>query len=256
MHATLATFWVQRGGGEAREYEDAFSPRENGVRSAPRMRFAVADGVSEGMLSGRWADLLVRTYCTSRRRRVNALLGAAIASWTDEVDAYVKSRTDAGRPIQWFEEPGLARGAFATLLGIEFGTRRHSAGSWSALSIGDSCVFQVRGNELVTAFPLETAADFDNAPGLVPSRPPRIGSVVDAARAAKGEWRSRDHFYVATDAVSRWFLSEVERGAAPWQELAQFDPDDRTGFEGWVQDLRVGGRMRDDDVTLLRIGIL
>lgn len=256
MHAVVSTFWMQRGGGEAREYEDAFHPRESGVRSGERMRIAVADGVSEGMLSGRWADLLVRTFCTSRRRRLGALLGSAIAGWDGCVAEYLEERVAAGRPIQWFEEPGIARGAFATLLGVEFGTRRQSSGSWAALSIGDSCVFQVRANELVTAFPLERTAEFDNAPGLVPSRPSRMGAVVDVARVAKGEWRSRDEFFIGTDAISRWFLAEVERGAAPWHELAQFDADDPDGFHGWVNDRRTDGRMRDDDVTLLRIGVL
>ena len=80
MRASVTASWVPRAGSDVAQYEDAFYPKVNGTRHARRLRFAVADGASESMLSGLWADLLVRTWCKARRRGMPQILEAASAS--------------------------------------------------------------------------------------------------------------------------------------------------------------------------------
>jgi hypothetical protein len=256
VRALTTSFWLPRAGNETAEYEDSFQPRKDGRHSARRLRFALADGASESMLSGRWADVLTRTWCKAQRGRTEEILQAAMAEWDGELAAYLEDRSRQGRPIQWFEEPGLAKGAFATLLGVQFTTRRTSVGNWSAVSLGDTCLFQVRDDELITSFPVKSSADFGSSPNLVPSRAEDVERVASHVEGRDGEWRSGDLFVLATDAVSAWFLSEVEGGHAPWEQLLGFAARGQAAFAQWVSGLRVEGRLRNDDVTVVRIEVL
>ncbi|HEV7888367.1 MAG TPA: hypothetical protein VGO92_12475 [Acidimicrobiales bacterium] len=256
MRALTTSFWLPRGGNDAAEYEDAFQPRKDGRHSARRLRFAVADGASESMLSGRWADLLTRTWCKAQRGQTAEILADGMRQWDGELAAYLAARQTHNRPIQWFEEPGLARGAFATLLGVQFTTRRTSSGAWTATSLGDTCLFQVREDELVTSFPLKSSADFGSSPNLVPSRGEDPEVVAAHAEERDGEWRSGDLFVLATDALSAWFLSEVEAERRPWEQLLGFTSRGQAAFAEWANGLRTQGKLRNDDVTVVRIEVL
>ena len=256
MRALTTSFWLARGGNDAAEYEDAFAPHKDGRHSARRLRFAMSDGASESMLSGRWADVLTRTWCRSERSSTVDVLDAAMTEFEAVLAAYLDERGRQDRPVQWFEEPGLQRGAFATFLGLQFATRRTSMGSWTALSLGDTCLFHVRGDELVSSFPMKASADFGSSPKLVPSRTDSVDNVVSHMEEREGEWRSGDLFFMATDALSAWFLTEAESGAAPWQVLQGFSERGQAAFGQWVGGLRAERRLRNDDVTMVRIEVL
>jgi len=53
-----------------------------------------------------------------------------------------------------------------------------------------------------------------------------------------------------------WFFKELEEGNKPWNLLRDLDTEDGVPFEKFVADLRSGQRMKNDDVTLVRIDIL
>jgi len=256
LRALTTSFWLARAGNDAAEYEDAFAPQKDGRHSARRLRFAMADGASESMLSGRWADALARTWCKSERASTTDVLEAAMAEFEDVLAAYLDERGRQDRPVQWFEEPGLARGAFATFLGVQFTTRRTSSGSWTATSLGDTCLFHVRDDELLTSFPLKSPSDFGSTPNLVPSRTDDVEHVVRHMEEREGEWRSGDLFVLATDALAAWFLGEVEAGHAPWHQLQGFSARGQATFAQWVSGLRTERRLRNDDVTMVRIEVL
>lgn len=256
MRALTTSFWLPRAGNEAAEYEDAFQPRKDGRHSARRLRFAMADGASESILSGRWADVLTTTWCKAQRGSVGDILTEAMGQWERVLSAYLADRDSQDRPIQWFEEPGLARGAFATLLGVQFNTRRTSSGTWTATSLGDTCLFQVRGDELVASFPLKASADFGSSPKLVPSKADDVEAVAAHVEEREGDWRAGDLFVLATDALSAWFLAEVEQGHSPWEQLLGFAARGQAAFAEWANGLRTQGRLRNDDVTVVRIEVL
>lgn len=256
MRALTTSFWLARAGNDAAEYEDAFAPQKDGRHSARRLRFAMADGASESMLSGRWADTLARTWCRAERSSTAEVLHAAMDEFEGVLAAYLDERDKQDRPVQWFEEPGLQRGAFSTFLGIQFATRRTSSGAWTATSLGDTCLFQVREDELVASFPLKSASDFGSSPNLVPSRVDDVDNVVAHMEERDGEWRSGDLFIMATDALAAWFLGEVEAGRAPWLQLQGFSARGQAAFAQWVSGLRTERRLRNDDVTMVRIEVL
>jgi hypothetical protein len=56
---------------------------------------------------------------------------------------------------------------------------------------------------------------------------------------------------LATDALSQWFLGQVEDGKKPWQELLALDGQE--AFTAWIEENRRSNSIRADDVTLLII---
>lgn len=253
MRCVVSSFWLPRDGSPVEHYEDAYFPRRTGMRITPRLRLAVADGASESMLSGLWAQTLVRTWCRSRRRAMADVMASAMSGWDAALVAYRKGREAEERPIEWFEQPGLDRGAHATLLGVELSRAPGGEGRWSAVSLGDSCLFQVRDDRLAAAFPMTDAAAFGNAPKLVPSSARHLGRVVAHLERAEGTWRADDVLFLATDALAAWFLGRAATGDAPWRALNRIACDDSAAFAAWAAGQRAGGDLRNDDLTLVRV---
>lgn len=253
MRCVVSSFWLPRDGSPVEDYEDAYFPTCTGPRTTPRLRLAVADGATESMLSGQWARTLVRTWCRSRRRGIADVVASAMSGWDATVVAYRQGREDEQRPIEWFEQPGLERGAHATLLGVELSRPPGGEGRWSAVSLGDSCLFQVRDDRLVAAFPLTDVAAFGNAPNLVPTSCGHLGRVVAHLERAQGTWRPGDTLYLATDALAAWFLAGAADLGAPWRALDRIACDDHAAFAAWAAGHRAGGRLRNDDLTLVRV---
>lgn len=255
MRAIVACFWLPRAGSGVEEYEDAFHPKRAGAKSAKRLRFAVADGASESLLSGMWADLLVRTWCRSKRLRPAEMIATAMSGWQGEMTRYLEGRERHERPIQWFEEPGLAQGAYATLIGLDLSSASDTSGTWTAVALGDSCVFQVRDGRLLKSFPMGTAAEFSTSPKLVPSRPHLLAKALAHLDQTEGKWQSGDVFFLATDAIAAWFLAAAEDGLAPWSTLSQFEADTPELFAAWVGEQRGLSQLRNDDVTVVRVEV-
>lgn len=254
MRVSLQTFWLPKYGNSREEYEDAFAPARDGSYDGDRLAFAVTDGASEGMLSGQWAQILAKAYCRETDASgLDELLVRAHDSWSRWRSHYLARRVRENRPLQWFEEPGFERGAFSTLLGLDLSGNAR-AGQWQGLAVGDSCLFQVRNDDLVHTFPIEEAALFGNRPFLIASNT-RLNNHIDQHTfSSAGEWQSGDCFYLMTDALAHWFMRETEQSRMPWETLhAQLAQPDQ--LEGWITSLRQGQHMRNDDVTLLVVEI-
>lgn len=256
------TYALPKEGNAPHEYEDAFYPERAGFRRGKSVRFAISDGASEGMLSGPWANILVRTFCRSGGRltgsSVRQVIARACDSWDVWKEQYLKRRQLAGRPVQWWEEQGLAVGPFATLLGVAFQLHEtEPQGRWEAAALGDSCLFRVSEGRLKVAFPISSPSEFGSRPVLISSDPRRNASSLGSISYAGGEIARGDLFLLMTDALAAWFLREAEAGNAPWDELRRFlDGDSEEDFSEFVASLRCGGKMRNDDVTLTFVRVV
>ncbi len=218
-------------------------------------RFAVADGASESAHAALWARLLVDAFVHHGEVRI------PWADWLPPIQrrwASVVAPPANAAPLPWFLEPGVQQGAFATFLGLtlrpslEPSISSPTSWTWEALALGDSCLFQVRDDQLVRAFPVSRSSDFTSTPWLVGSRgEPRQRGEVCSGAALPG-----DQFWLMTDALAQWFLIQVERGGKPWQIagclLQRPDPN---VFADWVEQLRRSRQLRNDDVTLLGVSV-
>ena len=256
MGSAVVAFSLQKEGAPVAENEDAYWVGDGGPRF---LRVIVADGASESMLASRWARHLVAVFgaaaenlCTAAG--FTATYQRAAESWEAEVTRYKRERAERNSPIRWYEEPGLARGAYSTLLAAEFRGESDGAGArWAAAALGDSCLFQVRGEELLSAFPMKSSDDFSNQPPLLSSNGVDAEVLSRYLSIETGELAPEDTCYLATDALSAWFLKTVETGDQPWRRLRVLDDIAPGEFTELIAKLRDDNQIRDDDTTLVRV---
>jgi hypothetical protein len=259
-------FWLPKAGDDASAYEDAFFPFKFPFdiisHTQKFQRFAIADGASTAYLSGMWAAILVDVFGSYDGEITNTnffdLIQTLILdeNWNPRLLEYIKKREDMGKPLSWYDEMALQNGAASTLLEISFPVEENKVrDNYSALAVGDSCIFQIRDDELITKFPLDSSADFDNSPSLISSDPKRNENLYDKIAYLENQsFIQGDGFYLMTDALASWFLQEYEKGNKPWTIISE-NTIDRSSFLGWIEQLREEKKMRNDDVTLMILKI-
>lgn len=244
----FCSVWLPKRGNTEDEYEDARAG------DPARGRFAIADGATESSFAGAWARLLVSGFVAAsgpQPGRWSDWLPPLQQRWLDEV---------SGKELPWYAESKLQDGAFATFLGLTicqpsgFVLERRK---WHAVAVGDGCLFQIRSDGLHRAFPMERAADFDNTPWLIGSRNDSPSSLRQKEVRAKGDWRAGDRFWLMTDALAQWFLTDIEAGDKPWTRLEALlaGDDAQARFADWIEDQRDRQALKNDDVTLLVVNV-
>lgn len=259
MTVFLSSFYLPKAGNTEKEYEDAFAPSKVGERNGDILRFAVADGSTEGMLSGEWAEILVKVFSRSKEHSIDHkdILAKAHKGWDKFQKNYLERRKRC-KPIQWYEETGLQRGAFSTFLGLTLSKSKKQFGRWQAVVLGDTCLFQVRRESLIAQIPLTQSSEFNNRPFLVPSKDTNAEEVLNAVKVFEGDYQGNDCFYLMTDALACWFLQEYEEGNKPWKVPRDLSTDIDKGqeeFKEWLSQLRENKLIHNDDVTMVRIDI-
>lgn len=253
MRVWCRAYWAPKESCSEEEYEDTFAwwPRRRHLEgvSGSRFSFAVADGATASAGARRWARQLALGFVTGRLHADNLAeeLPALSKRWTHKAPK---------RPLRWWAEQSLERGAYAALVGLvvhddvdEAGTR-----SWKAMAVGDSCLIHMRDGRLEASFPLDRADQFGSSPVLLSTNVSATEAALTARKTIEGWGTADEQFYLMTDALAQWFLDEVERGGKPWEPLQDFDNDPAAPeFREWLAGLRRAGRIRNDDVTLLRV---
>jgi hypothetical protein len=253
LQYTIYQLHVQKRGNTLDEYEDAFKyhPDTNGLTSmSSTVQLAIADGASESSFARLWAKLLVNAY---RLRPV-----ADTSEWRLQVGEQAArwQRYVSRRPLAWFAQEKASYGAFSTFLGLQVNANTlgmAAVGTWTSLAIGDSCLFQVRDGRLTEAFPIHSSAEFSNSVELVSSNLAKNSHSWELAKAQTGQWQVGDTFFLATDALSAWFLRECEAARSPWKTLLDLADAGRSQiqFGEWVERQRASGVLKNDDVTCL-----
>lgn len=251
MHIYAQSFYLQKGGNEKKEYEDAFSPNHV-ERDGHLFRFAIADGATETSFAGVWAKMLVRAYANGSLDFPASL--EALARLRERWRLIVGKRS-----LPWYAEEKVRFGASATFLGLTLEVPAEAQEQiWCrAVAVGDSCLFHVRGDAFLAGFPIEKSADFTNQPALLSTNAGGDGGLLTELVTRAGEARPDDSFYMMTDALACWFWASYEQGQAPWQRLRDLGTRDaKESFGTFIGSLRKERLIRNDDVTLLRIEIL
>ena len=208
------------------------------------VRAAVSDGAGDAYLSGPWARLLCEAYCQmTSPGNVLPSLNEARSAWET-----LANQAAAHSILPWFAlEEQRARGAYAAFIGITLYSKGEDSKEWEAVGVGDCCLFQVREETLVTAFPLSRAGDFNSVPALLSTKINRTVPV----QTTQGEWQDGDNFFLMSDALAAWFLAETEQSRAPWRWLSGTGTVEE--FRSRITKLRESGRLRNDDVALVHL---
>lgn len=244
MHLLVSTFWCPKDGSSDEQYEDAYAPSDGTYPVGDRFRAAVADGATEGYLSGEWAASLTAAWIELPKAPPARVVGQARTDFASRLGKYRARRAEEGRPLAWYEESKLDDGAFATFAGVTI----TSEGEVFSAAIGDSCVLHIRSNRIRHSFPLRTPAEFGLDPQLIASTGRLRGLRMHHERVLPG-----DTIMLCTDAFAHLMLSAAasHRTLPPLPAAGLHDE-----FRAWVADLRGAGRLRNDDTTLLRISVL
>jgi len=238
-------FATPKQGAAPDEYEDASHPRAPERVRVGSYTCAVADGATESSFSRLWAQLLVEGYAASPSvPDFDRVVASARAEWNSQVGS---------RILPWYAQEKVTEGAFAALAGVHITDAMDGSGaaSFTGDAIGDTCVFHIRGHSLLASNPMSQSVEFTSRPFLV-STGPDFGAG-EALCTFQGTLHSEDLLLLATDAFSSWILEEVEKGECPFPLIRDLGEPGCVPFDQLVSDLRSSGRLKNDDVTLLRL---
>jgi hypothetical protein len=253
MFVSSQGFHVPKRGNVESEYEDAYFPERVCRQDLSEFHCAVADGASESAFAREWARLLVRGYYLQRMS-----VGHLQRCWSKKV---------THRPVPWYLEAKIRQGAHAALVGLSIRDAEPSeseGGSWQVNAVGDSCLFHVRNDELLTVAPISKSDDFNNHPYLISTDPASsFGLLESRLTVISGEWQPNDEFFLLTDALAQWTLSKHEAGQPAWSLFRNLGQDDDQGssgqgqqcFKNLVANLREDGGLHNDDTTLLHVEV-
>ena len=254
MNYFMHKYSLPKSGYRKADYEDACAVATVERNGMTYLYAAVSDGAAESSFAGQWAKMLSRAYAKGLILDPNDLEDQVIRL------AQRWEQCAGRRRMPWFAEEKKRKGAFASLCGVRFCPNPRPSdrsGIWSALAVGDSCLFQVRKDELITAFPLSRADAFGAAPVLISSLPADNSLAWEHLKTMTGNWEKGDLFIAGTDALARWFLVQHEKNERPWQCLSELQTleDPEIAFRRWADMYRQSMQMKNDDITLILIEI-
>lgn len=158
--------------------------------------------------------------------------------------------------LPWHAEEKVKQGSFATLLWFRIRKGAQlSGGPWRVFAIGDSCIVQIRGENIIEKHPIQHSTDFNRDPILISSLQHKNQFLEKTEPKPKtGKWLSGDDFFLMTDAFAQWFLKTHEDGGNPADEIKLIINDAENSqikFDQWINQLRTRKLIRNDDTTLL-----
>ncbi len=238
-------FVLPKEGSTAEECEDAVA------FDAGSLRFAVADGATEAFDARRWAARLAAEWVGAVRAPLSA---GEFGPWLKEQGEWLHASWE-GRKLSWYAEEKRRGGSYAAFVGL----RLEASGkklSWRALALGDSCLVQRRGGEVLEAFPHSSHGEFTSTPPLVPSSEHARAAALARLVGREGRAEAGDTFLLMTDALSAWYF---ESSARRDPVVGKFDSllaaSDNTALAELVRRERAAARMKDDDVAAVRIAV-
>ncbi len=231
------TFWLPKDVRHSGEFQDAYDvdPRR-GIA-------AIADGVSSGIFSASWAKLLTESVVAAPP---DVSDGEALARWLAHERQAWREPIDVDN-LPWFQKPKLQQGAYTTLLWVMLAPQGKHL-SYRAAAIGDSCLFHLRGECLLSSFPMENSAAFAEDPVVIGSVNRKQDHLLTFHQSAD-DCQPGDLLVLATDAVAAWIVAEYEQGRTPrldsWWQMSQ------EAWRGMILELREENSIRYDDSTVL-----
>jgi hypothetical protein len=248
VHIEYLTYSLPKRGNQEQENEDAAWPRGCGAFPANTFRCAVADGATQAAFSGEWAQKLVEAY---GKKRLTTMSDEHLADLRKGWNDHYRSAN-----LPWYLEEKVLRGGFAAFVGLEIKgpIGRTRFGSWEAVAIGDCCLFSVHRDSARVRFPFKSPRQFGDTPFLVSTNAGTNTPLREQRKHDAGHWHEGDAFYLMSDALAAWFLSEIVQAKRPWRDL-DTALDSPGSFQALISDLRGDGRMKNDDATVARVRV-
>jgi hypothetical protein len=213
------------------------------------LKFAVADGATEAFDSASWSKRLAAAWVALDDDCLDA---DSFLNWAAGEGAALGA-TWQGLKLSWFAEEKALVGSFAAFAGMKL-SPVSGGWRWSAIAVGDTCLFHLRERSVVSALPLNDPAGFGSAPVLLPSNNPDRALVRSSIVAGQGDAVAGDELLLMSDAISAWFLSLASaEDTWPLEFLRALQQGNERTISTIVESERSQGRLKDDDVSILHI---
>lgn len=226
---------------EASECEDVIAV------NLQNCRFAVTDGATEAFDARNWADRLATGWVQNE----SALTAADFREWVTHEGRELHNSWN-GLSLSWYSEEKARTGSFAAFVGVELDLETESP-SWNAIALGDACLVHCRNGALVKSIPLSRSDSFNAAPVLVASDQSMHENTMKSLVIESGSCENGDTLLLLSDAAASWFLERLEKNDLAANDFLQTQEDEQV--RQFFDDERLKGRMRNDDLAVLRIEI-
>lgn len=249
MRFQARTFWLSKDADEPEQFQDAFElDAERGIA-------AIADGVSSAIFSGPWARQLVQAVAAEPPNLEDT---AAFQDWLARSREAWSSEIDVSK-LTWYQRPKMVDGAMTTLLWVELDPAEIGENGLAKtyrlrmFAIGDTCLFHLRGGQLLAKFPLEASSEFGLNPAVIASIDRKRDHLL-AFKAAEAECLPDDLLVLCTDAIALWAYERAESGEpVAWENYWDLDAE---AWRDEIFSLRDAARMRFDDSTLVLLRVI
>ncbi len=252
MKPVTSKFTAPKDGNSKTENEDSYTISPEPSRTDGAYCYAVTDGATESSFAREWARELAKAYCKGKLCNKDIFtdyLQIIQKNWQRNIDIKESS-------LPWYALEKAQSGAFSSLVGFKI----YNQGNWEAIAIGDSCLFQIRRDQLITKFPIEHSTEFNNRPFLISSLDSKNSQLAQNTKFLENRWEVGDSFYLMSDAIACWFLQQDELGKKPWERIGIAGEDRRQErkmkelfLQNIIDELRANKQIRNDDVTLIII---
>jgi hypothetical protein len=225
---------------DASECEDAIAFDTNTAR------FAVTDGATEAFHARQWATNLAENWV----RNESTLTLEEFRKWVADEGRELHDSW-SGLTLSWYSEEKARAGSFAAFVGVELDLKTDTP-SWRAIALGDTCLLHCRGGALLKSLPLSRSESFNSAPVLVASNSKLHDTTMQSVVIDSGSCENGDVLLLMSDAAAAWCLQRFEQGDFDANFLTAKDDEELIRF---FDDEREAGRIRNDDLAVLRIEI-
>ena len=158
--------------------------------------------------------------------------------------------------MPWYAQEKASEGAFAAFAGIQFVESGSNELRWNCIALGDACLIHKPRKGLVSSRPIDDPGGFGYHPLLVPSDPARQAGIAQQVDVFHGTAEPGDTFLLLTDAIACWYLqarADASSRADQFEEVV--GAGDRQAAIGLIGAERESGRLRNDDVAVVRLDI-
>ncbi|MGB7727950.1 MAG: hypothetical protein WBL50_07960, partial [Candidatus Acidiferrum sp.] len=158
------------------------------------------------------------------------------------------------RNLPWYAEEKAQGGSFAAFILFNLFIVNKTL-HWRASALGDCCLIHRWGPTNCETFPITLSEQFGSNPLLLPSAESKQRQALDLVQHMNGIAAPGHDFLLVSDAVGSWFLQQREGGETEGIKALDglMDSEDSDGLLNFFENLRSVGKIRNDDIAVVRI---
>ncbi|BDM83789.1 protein phosphatase 2C domain-containing protein [Acaryochloris marina] len=241
MNNLVYIFSIPKEGETQENNQDAAFCNDNGTL------LAIADGVSSSLFSKEWAQIITKEFCKNSYVSLKDLcenwycwLHPLQENWRSFYLSKVSS-------LPWYAKGSIHKDhGSATFLGLKIYKCISGKGYWEAISIGDSCLFQIYPQaKRINSYPQMKSNEF-NSISRCASSLPEYNSCLPYFWS--GEYNQDDYFVLATDAIAQWIVKSLETQSFN-EDILRIKSNEK--FSKYIFDLRFRKEIHNDDTSIV-----